>query len=165
MHILHQILAIRQIEPLRVTCLWNTGEVRLNDFTAHSKGENERLHGLADVAAFKTVKIADGAMQWPAIQVLSSFRGELTEQPLTLDPEVLYEESKPVGASLRAVMSFRLKQARLQAQLTQAQLAALSGTTKEYISKIESGKANFEISTFERILQEGLGKQLHLEVV
>lgn len=165
MLILHQIIEIRQIEPFRVTCIWNTGEVRTNDFTPHIQGKNVRLHGLADPTAFQNIKIVDGTLQWSDIHVLSSFRGKLIEQPLTLDPEVLYEEGKLVGVSLRTVMSFRLKQARLQAQLTQSELAALSGTTKEYISKIESGKANFEISTFERILQDGLGKQLRLEVV
>nr|GFC66002.1 hypothetical protein [Tanacetum cinerariifolium] len=68
----------------------------------------------------------------------------------------------PIGSSLRTIMSFNLRQARLTAGLTQTQLAALSGTTKEYISRLESGKADFQVSTFDRILQQGLGK--HAEV-
>jgi DNA-binding XRE family transcriptional regulator len=163
MHVLHTVLEIRHIEPFRITCLWNTGEVRVNDFTPYLRGKNARLHGLADAAAFEQVHIVDGTLQWPQVLVSGLHKGNLTEQPLTLDPEVLYIESQLIGTSLRTAMSFRLRQARLTAGLTQTQLAALSGTTKEYISRLESGKADFQVSTFDRILQQGLGK--HAEVL
>jgi DNA-binding XRE family transcriptional regulator len=165
MRILHQILTIHHIEPFRVTCLWNNGEVRTSDFASYTQGRNERLRGLADVTAFQNINVQDGTLQWPDIQVLTSFRGELIPQPLTLDPEVLYEESTLVGYSLRTVMSFQLRQARLDAGFSQTKLAALSGTTKEYISRIESGKADFQVSTFDRILQKGLGKHVQMQVV
>ena len=163
MPVLHTILEIRHVEPFRITCLWNTGEVQTNDFTSYLRGKNERLHGLADAAAIQQVRVADGTLQWPQVLVSGLYKGSLTEQPLTLDPEVLYAESQPVGMSLRTLMSFQLRQARLTAGLTQTQLAALSGTTKEYISRLESGKADFQVSTFDRILQQGLGK--HAEVL
>lgn len=164
MSILHSILEIRHVAPFQITCLWNTGEVRTNDFAPHLNGPNPRLHGLADAAAFASATLADGTLQWPQIQVPGLFRGECVPQPLTLDPEVLYTESQPAGTSLKTLMSFQLRQARLAAGLTQSKLALLSGTTKEYISRIESGKADFQVSTFDRILQQGLGKQISLQV-
>ena len=162
---MHKILAIHNIEPYRVTCLWNNGEVRTSNFTSYIQGKNERLRGLAVATAFQNVKVEDGTLQWPDIKVLSSFRGELIPQPLTLDPEVLYEESELVGYSLQTLMSFQLRQARLEAGFTQTKLANLSGTTKEYISRIESGKADFQVSTFDRIIQKGLGKKFLTHVV
>ena len=164
MNTLHTIVEIKQVEPLRITCLWNTGEVRVNDFTSYLQGKNERLHGLGDATAFQAAQVVDGTLHWPSILVSGLFKGSMTMQPLALDPEVLYNTSQPVGTVLRTVMSYQLRQARLTAGLTQTQLAALSGTTKEYISRIESGKADFQVSTFDRILQQGLGKHASILV-
>lgn len=159
MHILHTILEVKQIELYRVICLWNTGELRENDFSKYINGNNKRLHNLANKISFLDIRIADGALQWPKIQVPGLYKGEIVDQPLTLDSEVLYHESKLIGNSFMTVLSFKLKQARLEAGMTQSKLASLSGTTKEYISRIESGKADFQISTYDRIIQKGLGKE------
>ena len=159
MHVLHTILEIKHIELYRVICLWNTGELRENNFIKYINGNNRRLHDLADKSSFLDVKVVDGALQWSSIQVSGLCRGEVVDQPLTLDSEVLYDESEFIGTSLMTVLSFKLRQARLESGMTQSKLALLSGTTKEYISRIESGKADFQISTYDRIIQKGLGKQ------
>ena len=65
-------------------------------------------------------------------------------------------------------MSFRLgellKEARKEAHLTQEELAEKSGTKKSYISRIESGKSEIQLSTFYRILKIGLGKNLQISI-
>lgn len=162
MSVLHTILKIQDVEPFRITCLWNTGEIRVNNFTSYLQGKNSRLHGLANAGAFQDVKAVDGALQWPQILVSSLYKGEFVDQPLTLDPETLYNESTAIGVSLIPALSFELRQARLRAGLSQSELAMRSGTTKEYISRLESGRKDFQISTLDRILQQGLGK--HLEI-
>lgn len=159
MSVLHSILAIQQVEPFRLTCLWNTGEVRVNNFATHLQGENKRLHGLADATAFQDVKVVDGTLQWSQVLVIGLHKGEFIDQPLTLDPEVLYQESVLRGTVLQTTLSFQLRQARLRAGLSQSQLAERSGTTKEYISRLESGTKGFQVATYDRILQQGL--QLH----
>lgn len=164
MHILPRILEIKTVEPYQVTCVWNTGEIRTNDLAPHANGTNQRLQRLADADAFRHVEVADGTLQWPLIELPGSFRGNPMRQPLSLDPDVLYKESVLVGTSLKTLMSFQLRQARLAAGLTQTGLASRSGTTKEYISRIESGKADFQVSTFDRILQQGLGRQADLQL-
>ena len=164
MQILPRILEIKEVQGFAVTCLWHTGEVRLNSFADHAAGRNERLHGLANPAAFQEIIVVDGTLQWPRILLPGLFRGEQVLQPLALDPDTLYRESKLVGTSLKTLMSYELRQARLKAGLTQTKLANLSGTTKEYISQIESGKADFQVSTFDRILQQGLGRSAALRV-
>jgi predicted transcriptional regulator len=55
-----------------------------------------------------------------------------------------------------------IKTARLSAGLTQDELAQRSGTTRFYISRIENGKTDFEISTLRKIVEAGLGKKLKL---
>ena len=43
-----RIIEILKVEPLKVTCLWNNGEIRLSDFTDKIAiiKENERLKPL-----------------------------------------------------------------------------------------------------------------------
>lgn len=62
-----------------------------------------------------------------------------------------YEE----GAQM-FIVSKMLKQARKEAQLTQEQLAERDGTKKSYISRLENGKGNIQLSTLIRILNEDL---------
>ena len=165
MRILPRILEIKTVESYKITCVWSTGEIRSNDLAIYANGDNERLQRLADVSAFSNVEVADGTLQWPSIELPASFRGNLILQPLSLDPDVLYKESILVGTSTRVLLSFCLKKARIESGLTQNEVAMKSGTTKTYISRIESGKADFQVSTFDRIMQQGLGKQAHIQVI
>ena len=65
-------------------------------------------------------------------------------------------------------MAFRLgellKEARKEAKLTQEELAQKTGTKKSYISRIESGKSEIQLSTFYRIIKQGLGKDLEISI-
>lgn len=66
-----------------------------------------------------------------------------------------YEES-----SQMFIISEMLKEARRSANLTQEQLAEKTGTKKSYISKIENGKGNIQLSTLIRIFEVGLNKRI-----
>ncbi|MDO5666106.1 MAG: helix-turn-helix transcriptional regulator [Bacteroidia bacterium] len=68
-----------------------------------------------------------------------------------------YEE----GAQM-FIVSEMLKSARKDANLTQEQLAEKAGTKKSYISKIENGKGNIQLSTLIRIFEQGLNKKIGL---
>lgn len=57
-----------------------------------------------------------------------------------------------------------LREQRRLAGLTQEQLAARIGTKKSYISKIENGHADVQLSTLFRIFG-GLGKRISLTVM
>ncbi len=65
-------------------------------------------------------------------------------------------------------ISFRLgemlKAERTKAKLTQEQLAEKVGTKKSYISRIEAGKSDIQISTFYRIIELGLRKKLNISI-
>ncbi|MDO9154104.1 MAG: helix-turn-helix transcriptional regulator [Paludibacter sp.] len=60
------------------------------------------------------------------------------------------------------IVSEMLKEARKEANLTQEELAIMSGTKKSYISKIENAKGNIQLSTLIRIFEQGLHRKVGL---
>lgn len=62
------------------------------------------------------------------------------------------------------ILAERLKEERLKAGLTQEQLAEKIGTKKSYISRIENGKTDVQLSTLYKIFQ-GLGKRVSLTIL
>ncbi|MCG9879017.1 MAG: helix-turn-helix domain-containing protein [Bacteroidia bacterium] len=57
-----------------------------------------------------------------------------------------------------------LQELRKEKGLTQEQLAEKCGTTKTYISRIENNASDIRLSTLMRIIREGLGGHLKLQV-
>ena len=57
-----------------------------------------------------------------------------------------------------------LKEARKTAQITQEQLALRTGTKKSYISRIERGKSDIQMTTYHKLIELGLGKKLHISI-
>lgn len=68
-----------------------------------------------------------------------------------------YEESAQMF-----IVSEMLRAARKEAKLTQKQLADKAGTKKSYISKLENGKVNIQLSTLIRIFEQGLNRRIGL---
>ena len=62
------------------------------------------------------------------------------------------------------ILAERLKEERRNAGLTQEQLAAKIGTKKSYISRIENGKTDVQLSTLFKIFQ-GLGKRVSITIL
>lgn len=63
-----------------------------------------------------------------------------------------------------AVICEMLKEARKEAHITQEQLALKIGTKKSYISRLENGKCEIQLSTLFRIFETGLGRELKLTI-
>ncbi|MEX0812638.1 MAG: helix-turn-helix transcriptional regulator [Chitinophagales bacterium] len=55
-----------------------------------------------------------------------------------------------------------IQEARKQRHLTQEELALRTGTTKNYISRIENNASDIRLSTLMRIIRKGLGGNLKL---
>lgn len=62
------------------------------------------------------------------------------------------------------ILGERLKAERLKAGFTQEQLAERIGTRKSYISRVENGRADIQVSTLFKIFN-GLGRRLSLTVL
>lgn len=57
-----------------------------------------------------------------------------------------------------------LKDERQKAHLTQEELAEKAGTKKSYISRIENGHADIQLSTLYKLIEQGLNRKLELYV-
>lgn len=62
------------------------------------------------------------------------------------------------------ILAERLKEERKKAGLTQQQLADKIGTKKSYISRIENGKSDVQLSTLFKIFH-GLGKRVSVTIL
>lgn len=87
--------------------------------------------------------------------------------------ELLNVEFGGVGTAEREVfdreteafcLAQTLKEERRRAGLTQEELAEKIGTKKTYISRLENGKADIQLSTLFRIF-EGLGRRVSLTIL
>jgi ribosome-binding protein aMBF1 (putative translation factor) len=67
--------------------------------------------------------------------------------------------------SLAFRLGVMLKEARKDANITQEELAMKTGTKKSYISRIERGKSDIQISTYNKLIEIGLGKNLNISIV
>jgi len=66
--------------------------------------------------------------------------------------------------SLAFRLGVMLKEARQEANLTQEQLAEKTGTKKSYISRIERGLSDIQVSTYHKLIDLGLGKSLNISI-
>ena len=57
-----------------------------------------------------------------------------------------------------------IKEERRIAKMTQEQLAEKIGAKKSFISRIENGQSDIQLSTLYRLLEFGLGKKVELKV-
>jgi ribosome-binding protein aMBF1 (putative translation factor) len=57
-----------------------------------------------------------------------------------------------------------LRDARKDAQMTQEDLAQKTGTRKSFISRIENGHSDIQLSTLYRLVEIGFGKRVNLTI-
>lgn len=88
---------------------------------------------------------------------MSDFREYLKQQMDDPDFRAEYEAMRPDYEAIRAVIA-----ARLESNMTQAELAEKTGIRQSNISRIESGACSPTIDTLAR-LAAGLGKKLKIE--
>ena len=57
-----------------------------------------------------------------------------------------------------------IREARKEANLTQEELAAKTGTRKSFISRIENGRSDIQLSTLYKLIEIGFGKQINFTI-
>ena len=57
-----------------------------------------------------------------------------------------------------------IREARKEAHMTQEQLAERTGTKKSFISRIENGHSDIQLSTLYKLFEVGLGKRVNLTI-
>ncbi|MCB9283010.1 MAG: helix-turn-helix transcriptional regulator [Lewinellaceae bacterium] len=163
-----RIIQVIGIEGFKVFCAFNNGEYRIIDFQHLFESpvfqKDAFLKQLMDPDNFSKVALKEGTLCWPhLVKKIKLSNGMEFDASLELDPVVLYEESLPdEDRNQRYFIGDLLKNARNQAGLTQEELARKSGTTKNYISKVENNKTDIELGTLRKIIEIGLGKRMEI---
>lgn len=57
-----------------------------------------------------------------------------------------------------------IKEERRLAKMTQEELAKRTGTHKSFISRIENGHSDIQLSTLYKLIEQGLGKKINLSI-
>ena len=95
------------------------------------------------------------------------------KEHITTFDEHLDERYGTVGTEKRANFEIKAKafaigeiirDARKEASMTQEQLAERTGTKKSFISRIENGHSDIQLSTLYRLMEIGLGKRVSLTI-
>ena len=169
---LPRILLITNVEqPATLYTLWTNGDERKIDLSSTiasslSNGDN-RFAPLREWEVFKQASVsADNTIVWPNLkQTVTLPSGKIITGTLDLDPDTLYQNSTLINKlSTSPKIGLLLKTAREDAGLSQEDVAKNSGTTRNYISKIETGKADIQLNTLYRLIKLGIGKELKLSI-
>ncbi|MDO8969492.1 MAG: helix-turn-helix transcriptional regulator, partial [Saprospiraceae bacterium] len=160
-----KISRIIEIEPFKLTMLWNTSEIRILDFAPlfkqwESEGDS-KMAILREWENFKQVALSENrTLCWPNVQVFFTFKGESRTSPLELDALELYRQSTLVKKMESVNVGSMLRKARENAGLSQADVALKSGTTRNYISRIENDKSDIQLETLQKIVELGIGGEI-----
>lgn len=164
---LPKIARILEVEPFKITLLWNTSEIRVSDFTPlfgqwEAEGDS-KMAALRDWDTFKQVAVSENrTLCWPNVPVSFTFKGETRTGPLELDALELYRQSTLVKKTEPVNVGAMLRAAREAAGLSQADVALKSGTTRNYISRIENDKSDIQLETLQKIVELGIGGEMVL---
>jgi len=95
------------------------------------------------------------------------------EKDVTTFDEYLDESYGKVGTKTRTDFDIKakafalgeiIKEERRLAKMTQEELAKRTGTRKSFISRIENGHSDIQLSTLYKLIEQGLGKKITLSI-
>lgn len=166
---LPKISRILNVEPFSITLLWSTSEVRSIDFSPLFKqwtAEGDALMlPLQSWDNFKLVAISENkTLYWPNIQTEFIYKGEARKSALELDALELYRNSVLIKKMEQVNIGKKLRNARMAAGLSQADVALKSGTTRNYISRIENDKSDIQFDTLQKIVELGIGWEIDVQI-
>jgi len=168
-NILPRVLQINRIDGLTISVTFNNGESRIIDFQEFfdrievKEGSPEYI--LKDPKEFAKVEVDSNTLSWKNVkQSIPALDGGLTEVPYEICPDTIYAISQPERTKNDEQIGRLVKYNRLKSGLTQQELAARSGTTRNYISRIENNRSDIELGTLRKIIEIGLGKKLEIVI-
>jgi DNA-binding XRE family transcriptional regulator len=163
-----RILKINRIDGLQASVVFNNGESRLIDFNVVFKEIKLNRHSpaykLMNPRSFKKAKLNNQTLSWNNVEQYINFKNKRIKVPFEIGADVLYQMSLPDRAIMDLPIGSILKTARQNVGLTQEAVAEKSGTSRNYISRIENNASGIELSTLKKIVNMGLGKQLEIKI-
>jgi len=100
-------------------------------------------------------------------------KSRVYKMEITTFEEHLDQRYGPIGSPKRTEFEIRarafaigeiIKEERKNAHMTQEELARRTGTKKSFISRIENGHSDIQVSTLIKLIQVGLGKQINITI-
>lgn len=166
-----KILKINRIDKkgLKISVLFGNGEDRIIDFDRVFKKEwkvakGDPEYALLDPAEFAKVGLANHTLSWENVDLfITGLDGKKKRVPYEVGADTLYELSV-ADEKLAVPIGSLLRNARLAAKLSQNDVAELSGTSRTYITRLESGKQDVEVMTLKKIVEAGLNKHLMISI-
>ncbi len=164
-----RILKINWIDGLSISVVFNNGESRIIDFKHTLKKLGVDKHApeylLNDRCELSKVELRGNTLSWSNVEInITLLNGERGKVPFEIGADVLYKYSKPEHLKPVNRIGGMIKENRLKSGLTQQDLAIKSGTTRNYISRIENDKSDIELGTLRKIIEIGLGKRLNIQI-
>jgi DNA-binding XRE family transcriptional regulator len=164
-----KILKINWINNHTISVVFNNGESRSLDlfkiFDNLGIDEDSPAYILYQPNELLNVELNNNTLSWPNVQqYITSKEGSKIHLPFEIGADILFSQSQlePNETSLK--IGKLLKDARRESGLTQEALAQKSGTTRNYISRIENDRSDLEIATLKKIIEIGLGKRLEIRI-
>jgi DNA-binding XRE family transcriptional regulator len=168
---LPKILKINKVDKdnLVISVLFSNGEDRVIDFDYVFRDvwkitPDDLEYRLKDPTEFEKVILANHTLSWNNIETsCKGLDGEKITMPYEAGADTLFELSEP-DPELYLPIGSLIKKERMASGLTQNDLAQLSGTTRTYITRLESGKQDIEMKTLKKIVEAGLKKHLTITI-
>jgi DNA-binding XRE family transcriptional regulator len=162
-----RILRINRIDKkkLLVSVLFSTGENRLLDFNHILKHvwqvkKSDLDYPLLTPDIFAKMKLEGQTLQW---KYMKSNSKSAREHEFGVGSDTLYELSEP-DHQRNLMIGKMFKEARLKAGKTQEEVAVLSGTSRTYITRLESDKQDIELMTLKKLIEAGLNMRLRVSI-
>jgi HTH-type transcriptional regulator / antitoxin HipB len=95
------------------------------------------------------------------------------DKTITTFDEHLEKRYGKIGSEIRTDFDIKakafaigeiIKDERKQSNMTQEELAKKTGTKKSFISRIENGHSDIQLSTLYKLIEQGLGKKINLSI-
>ena len=162
-----RILKINWIKGITISVVFNNGESRIIDFQKVFKGielqKESPAWKLTNPKEFEKVIVDNNTLSWTNVnQYIKKIDGSKMKVPFEIGADVLLKYSTTEKSEMMLEIGKLVKESRLKSGLTQQELAIKSGTTRNYISRIENDRSDIELGTLKKIIETGLGKKMDI---
>jgi DNA-binding XRE family transcriptional regulator len=164
-----RILKINWIKGLSISVVFNNGESRIIDFKKVFKkleiNHDSPIMILKNSDEFAKVELKNNTLSWSNVeQFITDKNSKKVKVPFEIGSDVLLKFSSTEVTGIASKIGRLVRDSRIKSGLTQKELAIKSGTSRNYISRIENDRSDIELDTLRKIIETGLGKQLEINV-
>ena len=164
-----RILKINRIKGLSISVVFNNGESRIIDFKKVFKkleiNNDSPSMILKNSEEFAKAELNNNTLSWTNVeQFITDKNSKKVKVPFEIGADVLLKYSSTEVTGITSKIGRLVRDTRIKSGLTQKELAIKSGTSRNYISRIENDRSDIEIDTLRKIIETGLGKHLVINV-